>query len=707
MRSSPPRAVLRRRADAPFAGPAVALFLAGAAGMLAQSGLAGPLEAALGSPAPALVGCILALVLGTGLGAVLARVRHRTTGQHFVAPAEILGLLAAAELALPHAWAWIARGPLVARALVGGLLMFLPSLGTGALLPVLARRAAREVDGSRRVALLFAAAFAGGAVGAALAAGRYAPRAGLAAAVPAAALVTAIAAVISFLVSWRWRTPGDAAAPARKDRRREGPSPLAMGSVALGFLGGGVLLAIAHVVRIATGDAADLLPASLAGTLLGLAAGSAHARTLLLHYRETALVRALCTTGLVVAASTIVMGALPAGGALLGSFLRTPADAAILHVLIAAAAAALPAAWIGASFQLLVPHLKEDLVGEAAARSAGAGTAGATLGAAFVGIVLLPLLGAQKALIALALGFSALALGLAWRGRARRSVLLTALTTVVVVVVLPRWDLARAAFGRDAAGPATWAREGVSAGVVATDASGAVATNGRVQGPTLDDEAVARLAAALAPNLASALAPDDLGIAAAILGVPWERVTIPRVPPSWHAHLSAPLRAAAEDPRATPAQARGLAGSRAAASAVIVSLPTACGPGCAADLARNARDALAPDGVALIVVRDPEPVALAALLRATRAAFPHAALAITRARATVIGGRATLEPPPQRLDALAARTPPIDARAALADVVAYDAGVDACAEALTRRGDTSPAGLRTCASAAQPRAQAF
>src|SRR5207253_1001161 len=140
------------------------------------------------------------------------------------------------------------------------------------LLPVLARAAAREVSGSRRITLLFGSALAGGAAGATMAALRYAPSSGLAAAVPAGALLTAAASALSFLVAWRWPS-SDAAERSARSRGREGPSPLAMGSTALGFLGGGVLLLVVHVARIACGDAADPLPACLAGALLGLAAG--------------------------------------------------------------------------------------------------------------------------------------------------------------------------------------------------------------------------------------------------------------------------------------------------------------------------------------------------------------------------------------------------------------------------------------------------
>jgi spermidine synthase len=718
MRSSPPlpgrapgvrrHEVTRARRDAPFAAAAGLLALAGGAGMLAQSGLAGPLEAALGATAPAVVGAVLALLLGAGLGATAARGRGRLGAQPLVVAAAFLLGLAAVELLLPRAWAVLARAPLALRALVGGLVLLLPSLPTGAFFPLLAQGTARERGGSRRITLLFAVALAGGATGASLAACRYAPGAGLAAAVPVAAGLTALTGLLAFAVARRWPSSPASARAAAARRPHDGPSPLAMGSIGHGFFAGGALLVVAHAVHLAIGDAAGALPATLAGTLAGLAAGAAQTRTLLLHYRETALVRASAAAGLVLACALVVMGTLPGAALVLGGFLRAPADAALLHLLVATLAAALPAAWVGASFQLLVPHLGEDTVADGAGRSAGAGAAGATLGAAFAGVVLVPLLGSQRALITIALGFAALAIGIGWRGRAKRSALLTAFALVVVVVAAPRWDLAPAALGPGVRGAATWAREGISAGVVATTADGAVGTNGRTQGPTADDEALAELAATLAPRLSSAASPDELGVAAALFAAPWEHVTIPRVAPSWHPHLTAALRAAAEEPRAIPAAGRGLAGAaRGAADALIVAPPSACGAGCARALAVLAHDALAPGGVALFSVREPEPLALTALLRAARAVFPHAGLAVTATRAVVLGGMGPLEPPPGRIEALAARSAAAPASGpaattATAGIVALDAAVDACADAIALRADASLVTLRACASAAAP-----
>ena len=700
MRSSPPRNAEGRpaRVEAPFTVPAVLLAMAGAGGMLAQSGLGEPLLAALGSPAPAVVAAVLALLLGTGLGARLARARVAAGRPPLVLLAAVLVVLAGVELVLPRAWGPLSRGPLALRALVGGALFLLPSVSTGLLLPLVARVTAREVGGSRQLSLLFAALLAGGSVGAAIAACVCAPARGLGTAVWLGAGITALAALLSFAASRAWSASGAPLAHRSRARARQGPSPLALASVAHGFLGGAALLLVVHVVRLANGSAADTLPAALVGALAGLAAGSAHTRTLLLHYRETAAARAIATSALVLAACMLVLGAVPRLALVMGTFLRTPPDTAALHVLVAIGALAFPAAWIGASFQLLLPHLAEGTPGDGAERAAGAGTAGATLGAAFAGIVLLPLLGSQRALAGTVVGFTALAVGMAWRGRARRSVVLTGVAGVVVLLLSPRWELARAALGRDAAAPAAWAREGVSVGIVATTTNGVMGMNGAVQATSPDDEALAQLAASLAPHLSSALAVDDLGLADALLSAPWEHVTVPRLAAAWLPHLPAPMRAAAEDPRALAAPGRGLAAlPRGAADALVLNAPPGCGPGCARSFATAARDALAAGGVALFSVRDAEPLALAALLRATRDAFPHVAFAAFGARAAVVGGLGPLEAPAGRLEALAARARLPGASAATpAPSLVTGAAVDACAALLVSRRDASPAALRGC-----------
>ena len=114
MRSSPPRNAEGRpaRVEAPFTVPAVLLAMAGAGGMLAQSGLGEPLLAALGSPAPAVVAAVLALLLGTGLGARLARARVAAGRPPLVLLAAVLVVLAGVELVLPRAWGPLSRGPL-------------------------------------------------------------------------------------------------------------------------------------------------------------------------------------------------------------------------------------------------------------------------------------------------------------------------------------------------------------------------------------------------------------------------------------------------------------------------------------------------------------------------------------------------------------------------------------------------------------------
>ncbi len=690
-----PLSVARRRLDTPFAVVGSLLFVVGAAGAVAQAALGSALEVALGSTAAAFVGVVLALLVGTGAGAAFTGAAMVRRARPLLVAGASLVAVAALELALARLWPAMARAPVALRALVGGPLLLVPSIATGMLLPVLARACVRDPRGSRRMSAPFWLALAGSAFGAALAAGVLLPSRG-GAAVGIAAAASAMAGALAAFASWRWPVIHDAGPPAHPTPR-SGPNPLALGAVAHGFLSGAALLVLGHLARVVTQGADGTLAAFLAGTFAGLGAGAAQARTMQLRYRDTAIVRALGASGLLLAATLPLWGLVPSAFAVGGTFLRSAPDAAVLHIVAALVTTALPAAWIGASFQLLLPHFAGGAIVRGAAQSAGAGAAGATLGASLASVLLVPWLGSQRALGVIALGFAALAIGLAWRGRARRSAVLTAIATAILVVVFPRWDAGRFAFR--ARLPATsQATENVASGFAAT-ISGTVGVNGSVVELGIEERRTALLASLFAPRLEHAAATDDVAIGSALLGSPWARVTSSRLPSSLEALLPTSLRPAWQDPRSVRIEAHGLDAlvrSPRTFQATIVHLTPACGGACAREVLGSARGALVDGGVAVVVARSPEPASLAALARAAFASSKYAALAAFGARAVVLSSGAPLAVPPGRLEALK----DADAAATLDTVVAKGAALDACATTLLARREASLTTLRACGGGA-------
>jgi hypothetical protein len=347
------------------------------------------------------------------------------------------------------------------------------------------------------------------------------------------------------------------------------------------------------------------------------------------------------------------------------TFLGAPSQAAVLALGLSLVTMTLPAAWIGASFQLLLPHMAEEAIARGAAQVAGAGTAGAVLDASIGAVALVPLFGAERALALVTLGFAASAAFLGWRGRARKSTLATAVVTLAAVVLAPRWDTARLAFGAGLPAPPAWTREDAGHGLAATSPGGDFGANGRRIAVTAADQRTALLATLLAPRVGRAIVADDPAAAAALARLSWSAVAATPIPPSWAERLPVALR----DARVAPLAA-GLMHAPFPADAAIVAIPPACGEACASALAADARRAIAPDGVALFVIHGtpeslPAPEATRAVEIAARAFFAQVARAAASERAIVLAGATPFSAPPGRLEALPDGT---EARAALASL---------------------------------------
>ena len=323
--------------------------------------------------------------------------------------------------------------PALARLALVGVVVLVPTALMGASLPALVAGIARGSDGGvapRALALLYCANTAGGCVGAVAGGLVLLPTLGLTrtlyATASASVAVAAAAFALAHRTRWRARTdPHAASAIVARPALEPSPRTDARDLALLGALAVGGMLALALQVAgtrllvpvlgasslaytailgtalaaIATGSLAVALlgrraPAGPGGiAVLFLVAGAGTVATTVAGNNLPELFRALARTGLGDA-----VNATQSGG-----------EAAILNAFVALAGAALaiPLCALGAVLPLGTIALKGNAAGRSAGRACAANTVGAVVGALGTALVLLPTIGLEGTLHALALAMLA------------------------------------------------------------------------------------------------------------------------------------------------------------------------------------------------------------------------------------------------------------------------------------------------------------
>ena len=447
------------------AGLCAAFLCSGAAALLFETLWFRLTGLSLGSSVWASSVVLAAFMAGLALGNALGARYGGRVERPLVMFARLEGVVAALSLSLvlglPPLGAWLAPAlatvqdrPLllnVSRAALAFGLMLLPATAMGATLPLLARALAPHTARfGMALGRLYGWNTIGGVLGALAAETLLVPQLGLTRTALVAAALNATAACAALAIDWRLGAAAVVAvAPGSKPTGATGNPARArlLGLLAAAFLAGGSLLALEVVwfrflelFVFGTQLAFALMLASvLAGIGLGGLLGAAWLRL------RSEAPRALSALALLAGLATVTTYAAfePEHTPALGEAGRTLWLALVLM---------LPTSLVsGVLFTLLGAAVREELPGDAEA--AGwltlANTLGAALGAPLAGLLLLPGLGVERSLFALAVSYGVLSLAvLPWSRGVPRPLLLAAAGVFALVTLLFPFGLMQGRFVR-------------------------------------------------------------------------------------------------------------------------------------------------------------------------------------------------------------------------------------------------------------------
>ncbi|MEZ4310937.1 MAG: fused MFS/spermidine synthase [Polyangiaceae bacterium] len=438
------------------------------------------------------------------------------------------------------------------RAALAGIVVFLPTVAMGATLPILSRRIAGGQGGERRLPLLYAINTAGGAVGSLVSAYFLLPALGIRGTIFAAAVTNLVIGAVAIALGLR--EPAGAAdahersapvptgastatsaapaprddtaalaAPAPRDDTAASDAPAPRGNTAapgparaaapdpalalrpllvLAFASGLLVFAAevvqTHLLALLIGNSAYAFGIMLAVFLVCLSIGAARAPSLAEKYGSSALVLGLSAAALAFGLTLPLWDRLPIVFAFFGKHVESWAGREAVRAGVALAVLAPSTLCMGTTFPLLLTRVaRRRDVASLVGRLTVANTIGTIVGSILTGYLVLPALGSERSLIAVAVGFALLA-PLAARSAGRipreraRTVAVLAGAGVLLALFMPRWDMARMTSGANVyftLGPPPekleMVREDVHGGVTTVARRGDVLTmytNGKFQG---------------------------------------------------------------------------------------------------------------------------------------------------------------------------------------------------------------------------------
>jgi spermidine synthase len=600
------------------------LFLvSGATGLLYEVAFSKVLATIFGATAYAISTVLSAFMAGLALGAFLGgRIAHRLRRPLAgYGVAEIgVGLLALltpfAFDALESAYVSLASSSLLVTTIVRGALTFgvilVPTTCMGATLPILSRTARSQGEGV--LPQLYAINTLGGALGSLLSAYLVLPWLGIRGTMHATAVLNVSIGLVAIFAGRRellhdhhdatvavptepvaTKAP-ETEAPAAGE---EPPSPadsaslapaLLLFAFASGFLVFATEVVETHLLALLIGNSAYAFGLMLAVFLLCLGFGAARA-SWLVQQREgspslttAGLPRGLGLSALLLALTIPLWDQLPHFFSFAGKLTDDWTARELCRGLAAFAILVLPTIFMGTSFPVLLSAVaRRRTVARDVAKLTIANTSGTILGSIVTGYVVLPLLGSQRSLQAIALVFGVLGLAalspkvlgrgapeapVAEQPGRRRTLGLTAVA-MLVTLVLPPWDLARLTNGANVYfthGPPPddilFVREDVHGGVTTVVRRGEIVTmytNGKFQGDDGPEMAAQRhfahFPALFLPREERALVIGlgtgvTLGTVAAY---PFERIDLAEISPAIvdaaRTFYAGPARHSLDDPR--------------------------------------------------------------------------------------------------------------------------------------------------------------
>ncbi|WP_104987629.1 fused MFS/spermidine synthase [Sorangium cellulosum] len=717
---------------------AALFFVSGATGLLYEVAFSKLLAYVFGATAYAVSTVLAAFMGGLALGAHLGG-RHAAAARR---PLVVYGVLEAIVgaicalspflfEALTSAYVGVVRAApdslallTAARAALTALVVVVPTVAMGATLPVLSRilRAGAaaggappsEHDPARRLAALYAINTAGGAAGALSGAYVVLPHLGIRGALWSAAVANLVLGAIAVAAGLRGPAPDlSADAPAQptaarspEERAPRDPAPAATAHavttptatapaeppflLALAFASGFLVFAAevvqTHLLALLIGNSAYAFGLMLAVFLVCLAAGAARSPAFARRHGEGALWRGLVAAALSLAATIPLWDQLPWIFAFAGKHVHGWAGREVCRALAALAILALPTLCMGVTFPLLLARAAVHAdVAARVGRLTAANTLGTIAGSVVTGYLILPALGSERALVAIALAFALIAvLAAARTGPDLPRALAMAAAAAALAVLAPRWDMARLTSGANvyfAMGPRPeridFVREDVHGGVTTVAHRAGVTTmytNGKFQG---DDgpEMTAQRRFAHFPSLfvrdprAALVIGLGTGTTTGTLAAyPFERIDVAEISPAIveasRRFFAGPSLGALDDPRVRLSLNDGrneLLVAQDRYDLIAIELTSVWFAGAASLYSREfyelTRSRLTPGGVLqqwvqLHHIRRRE---LAVVVRTMRSAFPHVALFVGGAQGILVASAEPLVASAARLAALEAR----------------------------------------------------
>ncbi len=509
-------------AEPPF-GLILTLFvLSGATGLIDQLCFSKYLSYVVGSTAHAVSAVLSAFMTGLALGAFLGGRYSRRVKRPLVAYG-VLELVVAVTVALsPLAfealapfYAAVARsapGSLAAlsaaRWLGALLIVVVPTTAMGATLPLLSRLLPTSVDAAgsalreRRLGALYASNTAGGALGALLAAYLILPVLGMSSTVLLSAVGSAVIGALA--IGFGRRAPVPAALPdASVSGVHDGRGVVKdawvayVVAVASGALVFAAEVIFTHLLALVIGNSAYAFGLILAAFLSCLFLGASRAEAVRRRFGEAALPFGLVLSGLALAVTLPLWDKLPMVFNGSGAFFSSFAAREAMRGGIAFVVLAIPTVFMGLTFPLLLQRVAaSDDLGWWVGRLTTVNTLGAVLGSLLTGYWVLPALGSEGSLFAVALAFVATGI-LTTRfivGKPRLVAYGLSLAAALVWLLTPRWDLARLTAGTNVyfekwsePDEILFVRDDVHGGVTTVTRLGDVHTlytNGKFQGNT-------------------------------------------------------------------------------------------------------------------------------------------------------------------------------------------------------------------------------
>jgi spermidine synthase len=727
-----------------FSALAALFVVSGAAGLVDQICFSRYLSYIVGSTAYAVSTVLAAFMTGIALGAhfggkLSTHIRRPLLayGVLEVFVAVVVALTPFAFEGLTELYAGVARRAPDSLALLTALrwgvaltIVVLPTAAMGATLPVLTRAlAARSADRERRLGVLYAANTAGGALGALLGAYAFLPALGLRGTLLGAALASAAVGVVAWFWGRRAELPA-ASGPELASRPALGGLVRDLGRLeavelsTLAFLSGCLVFAaevvFTHLLALIIGSSAYAFGLILATFLTCLFVGAERAALFEARLGKAALGFGLAFTAFALAATLPIWERLPRLFALLGPSVTSFGGRETVRALAAFVALAVPTMFMGLTFPLL---LRRVVVTREPSRWVGRMTAintmGAVVGALATGYWVLPALGSEKTLLAIAAVFALAALPAARtleRPRARY-VLSLAGGAVLLSLAMPRWDLARLTSGANVyfeepppPEHIPFLREDVHGGVTTVtlvDGVYTLYTNGKFQGNTGWEMSAQRLFAHY-PSLFVSRFERSLVIGVGtgttvgtLAAYPWKHIDVVEISPAIveaaRAFFAPVNHGALDDPRVALHHADGrnfVLVSDARYDLIGMELSSIWFAGASSLYSREfyelVRDRLAERGVFQqwvqlhhVYRRD-----FATVVHTLRSVFPHVALFYGGGQGILVASMAPLQASNERLrrlealPAMAAVKPedrPLSAL--LADILATGAGLDGFLEA--------------------------